>query len=133
MEGRNDPSHRTQGGSHGQYNRATPRAVDLELAPRHRRCPPSPTHPTAPPESAPEEADHAGTAPPGGPQGRPELPPAQAALRPAPPAGPHRLRAARPCPDPAHLSPPRPAGAGRHPYGGRAHHRQLAPWLAHLG
>ena len=69
----------------------------------------------------------------GGPQGRPEPTPAQAALRPAPRAGPHRLRAAGPGPDPAHLSAPRLAGPGRHPHRGRPHHRQLAPQPGRLG
>src|SRR5262249_61791523 len=100
MEGRNRPSHRTQGGCHGQYNRATPQTVDREATPRSRRCPPPPTGPTAPPKPAPEETALAGTTPPIGPEGRPEPPPVEADRRPAPRAGPGRLRAAGPGPDP---------------------------------
>ena len=39
MEGRNDPSHRTQGGSHGQYNRPTSQAVDLDATAPTRSAP----------------------------------------------------------------------------------------------
>src|SRR5579875_409779 len=133
LEGRNGPSPRTQGGDPGQYHRPTPHTIDHEAAPSRRRGPPPATGPTAPPEPAPEAAALAGTAPPRGPQGRPQPPPAQADLRPAPRAGPGRLRAAGNGPDPTDLSAARPAGAGRHPHCGRAHHRQPAPHPGRLG
>jgi hypothetical protein len=127
MEGRNGPLHRTQGGCHGQYNRATPLTVGLEAAARNCRCPPPPTGPIASPEPAPEATALAGAAPPGGPPGRAEPPPTQADLRPAPRAGPHRLRAAGKGPDPTDLPAPRLAGAGCHSHHRRPHHRPPAP------
>ena len=95
--------------------------------PRQRAGASSPSrHPTTAPEPTPPATALPRTTPPVGPKGRPEPTPAQADLRPVPRARPHRLRAAGPGPDPAHLSPPRPAGLGRHPHRGRPHHRQLA-------
>src|SRR6516165_4982790 len=133
MEGGYGPSHHTQGGCHGQSNRPTPQTLDLDDTPRSRRGPPPPTGPTAPPEPAAEATALAGTTPPSRPQGRPEPPPAQAHRRPAPRAGPRRLRALGSGPDPTDLSPPRPAGPGRHPHGGRPHPRQAAPHPGRLG
>src|SRR5262249_9653185 len=125
MEGR-PPSHRTQGGSHGQYNQPAPQAVVPERTPSGGRglSPPRPS--IAAPEPTSEEAASRRPPPPVGPKGGPERAPTQAALPPAPQAGPHRLPAAGKGPDPAHLSPPRRAGPGRHPYRGWPHHRQLA-------
>ncbi len=133
MEGRKCPSRRTQGDYHGQYSRSTPQAVVPEGTPQGGRGLSPPTGPTAAPEPTPNETALAGTTPPSGPQGRPEPPPAQAALRPTPRAGPHRLRAPGPGPDPTHLSAPRLAGPGRHPHRGRSHHRPLAPLPRRLG
>src|SRR3954464_463862 len=73
MEGMGLPSHRTQGGSHGHYNRANSQASDPETTPgRRSRLPPTP-----------------------GPKG-PRRAPADGAQSPSTPrAGPRRLRAPR--------------------------------------
>ncbi len=133
MRGRNQPSHRTQGGSHGQYNPPTPQAVVPERTSQDRRGLSPSTCPTAAPEPTPQETVLPGTTPPMGSSGQPEPTPVQAALSPAPQAGPHRLRAAGLGPDPTDLSAPRRAGPGRHPHRGRTHHRQPAPQPGRLG